>query len=444
MLSRIVIERYPALAQRQYLKYFLGSLAAVGATQLVTFGQLWLIYELTASAVMLGLLGAAAAVPNLLMTLFGGVIADRYDKKWILFTTSAGNLTMAGLQVALVLINAIEVWHILAIAAFSSLLNGVDWPTRVAIFPQLVEPEEYLSAVALNSFIWQVMRMAIPALAGFLIFYTDVDAVFGVATCGYLVMCLTMMGLKMRPVASASIDIAATTQIAEGITFILKHDVFKYLLALTFVGMFFCNSHTQLMPMYADLNLRDEVGLGWLLTAGGVGSIVGTVLIGGHRRDNDLTRIMLISGTLTGIATVCFALATTMVWFYVALSLQFFAAFFSAIFLITSMTTMQLSVPDQLRGRVMGIHTMCYSLLPLGGLFLGSLTEWTSALLAVSIGSGIYVAALLSILIGKSSLRRLRFANLRPIAVIDEIGNRQSDDTSASISHDIPVPPKPQ
>lgn len=444
LLSNKIVDRYPALSQREYVKYFLASLAAVGATQLVTFGQLWLVYEITASPIMLGWLGAAAAVPNLAITLFGGVISDRYDKRLILLVTSGGNMLLTGLLTALVATQLIEVWHVLLIAALSSILNGFDWPTRVAIFPQLVDRDQYLSAVALNSFIWQVMRMAIPALAGFLLFYTEPGVVFGLATAGYLAMCFTMYALRMRPIESVSSEIGAVTQIIEGITFIFRHDIFKYLLALTFIGMFFCNSHVQLMPMFSELNLRDEVGLGLLMTAGGLGSIAGTIVIGGNRHEHNLTHMMLSSGILTAVTTVGFTVASMFAWFHIALVLQFAAAFFASLFLISSMTTMQLSVPDQLRGRVMGIHTMCYSLLPLGGLFLGSLTEFANVLTAVASGSGIYLVALLIVLAGSSSMRNLRFATLRQIPFEESANRSQSATANASMSQDTPVPPRPQ
>ena len=439
-----VIDRYPALGQRSYVQYFLGSLAAVGATQLITFAQLWLVYELTQSALMLGWLGAAVSLPNLAITLFGGVIADRYDKRLILLATSGGNMILAGLLTVLVVAQLVEVWQVLAIAALSSILNGFDWPTRVAIFPQLVNRKAYLSAVALNSFIWQAMRLSVPAPAGFLLAYAGPGIVFGIVTGGYFVMCVTMFTLQLRPVVSAGTELGTVAQIGEGISFILRHDVFKYLLLLTFVAMFFCNSHAQLMPMFASLNLSDEVGLGMLMTAGGLGSIVGTVVIGGNRRDRNLSRIMLWSGVLTGITTVGFTIVSLLAWFYSALFMQFIAAFFSALFLITSMTTLQLSVPDQLRGRVMGIHTMCYSLLPLGALFLGSLTELTNVFVAVSIGSSIYVLLLVASLIGKASLRKLQFATLRKIPLEIAGSGSQSAAASASMSHDTPVPPKPQ
>lgn len=439
-----LISRYPALRERAYALFFVGSLAAVGATQLLTFGQLWLVYELTESALMLGWLGAAMSLPNLAVTLLGGVIADRYDKRTILQVTSSGNMLLSGILVVLVLSGDIAVWHILLIAGISSLLNGFDWPTRVAIFPQLVERAALPSAVALHSFIWQLMRMTIPALTGFLLFAAGVGVVFAAAGIGYLMMCVTLLYLPLRPALSASSSVGAGAQILEGIGFILRNDIFKYLLLLTFVGMFFVNSHTQLMPMFASLNLTDEVGLGFLLAAGGVGSIVGTLVIGGMRQDGDLTYAMLLSGVLAGVATVGFTVASMFAWFYVALALQFFAACVGSMFLITSMTAMQLCVPDELRGRVMGIHTMCYSLLPLGGLFLGGVTDLTNIFIAVLVGASVYIVLLVGSLTLKSSLRHLRYATLQQIPRSVDLSIDQSAATSASISHETPVPPRPQ
>ena len=153
---------------------------------------------------------------------------------------------------------------------------------------------------------------------------------------------------------------------------------------------------------------------------------------------------MLSSGILTGLTTVAFTVFSLFAWFYAALALQFVAAFVASVFLITSMTTMQLSVPDHLRGRVMGIHTMCYSLLPLGGLFLGALTEWLNLLIAITIGSAIYVVALVISLTGNANLRNLRFETIRQIPTDSTEQIFQSAGASASISQDTPVPPKPQ
>lgn len=411
-LVNAILYRYPALGHANYLKYFAGSLSSVGATQLITFGQLFLVYELTQSAIQLGWLGAAMAIPNLIVTLFGGVIADRYDKRTILIVTSSGNLLFALILSLLVVFDIVQVWHVLLIAALTSFLNGFDWPTRVAIFPQLVDRSSYLSAVALNSFVWQVTRMGIPAFGGALLFYLGVSSVFALATLGHALMCATMFYVTLGDSPSASSKPAALTQIWEALAFIFRNDLYKYLLLLTFVGMFFCNSHAHMMPVFAELTGDDKFGLGLLMAAGGIGSMIGTIVIGGTRQSSNMSRTLLTSGVLTGILTTVFAWVASLSWFYVALTLQFISAFVASVFLITSMTAMQLNVPGELRGRVMGVHTMCYSLLPLGATFLGNLTEQFSVFIAVLIGSSIYVLILLLCFSGVATLRTLRLDQL--------------------------------
>jgi MFS family permease len=151
---RVVAERYPALGFPQFRRYWLASFASVGATQLVTLGQGWLIFELSGSALQLGVLGAAASLPNILVTLLGGVIADRFDRRRILLATS---LVTAALLATLALLDfsgLVSVWHVLLIAGLVSLVSGLDWPARASIFPLLLDRHAYLSGVALNAFIW--------------------------------------------------------------------------------------------------------------------------------------------------------------------------------------------------------------------------------------------------------------------------------------------------
>ena len=164
MAVRYVLQRYPALGFPLYRRYWLASLASVGATQLINLGQGWLIYELTGSALHLGLLGAAAALPNIVMTLLGGVVADRFDRRRIMMATSSSIGSLLLVLAWLDMSGQVSVWHVLTIAALVSLITGIDWPARIALYPALIDRSAFLSAVALNSFIWQVTRMAMPAL----------------------------------------------------------------------------------------------------------------------------------------------------------------------------------------------------------------------------------------------------------------------------------------
>lgn len=400
-----IVARYPALGFALYRRFWLASFASVGATQLITLGQGWLIFKLSGSAFALGVLGAAAALPNILMTLAGGVIADRFDKRHILMCTSA---TTAALLLLLAWLDAsglVVVWHVLAIAALISMITGLDWPVRVSLYPQLVDRAAFMSAVALNSFIWQASRMAIPAAGGIIIAVFDTAAVFALGALGFLVMLavIASIPLERTPPAAGS----PWAQVAEGVRFIWHTALFRWLIAATFVGMFFSHSYNQIMPVFADLLDSGETGFGYLLSAGGVGSVAGTLLIGGVNRRRNLGVLLLGGAALAAVTAMIFAALAASGYFALAMTAVMVSALFTSVFMISSMTVLQLSVPDRLRGRVMGIHTMGFSLMPLGGLLLGAVAERLGAAPAVWIGSGIYLAVVAWIAVARPVIRRI-------------------------------------
>jgi MFS family permease len=171
--------------------------------------------------------------------------------------------------------------------------------------------------------------------------------------------------------------------------------------------MFLSQSYVQILPIFVGAMNMAEQGYGYLLSAGGVGSIVGTLLVGGLDERRPIGQYMFIGAALSVFALSGFVFAASLGWFAGAMLGVFAASAFSSIYMIISMTILQMRVPDELRGRVMGIHTMGYSLMPLGGLFLGFLAERTGAGPAVLYAAAVYLLVVLAVWSGKSSLRRL-------------------------------------
>ncbi len=407
-LSHAIAERYPAFRHTLYRRYWLASLASVGATQLITLGQGWLIYELTQSVQYLGYLGVAAAAPNIAVTLFGGVIADRLDKRQILRTTSMIITLLLALLAWLDFSERVEAWHVLTIAALFSTTTGFDWPTRVAIFPHLVDRAAMMSAVAMNSFVWQVTRMAVPALGGVLMYLGGTWIIFAIAAAGFLIMFVVISGIHVT-VPQPSTD-GALTQLKRGIQYIFDNELFKWLIALTFVCMLFGQSYVQILPAFIDAMGRGEQSFGYLLSAGGIGSIVGTLAIGGMSHERELSRIMFGGGAGSVVTLWLFVLCVDQGWFAGALLAVFTMSGLSSLFIVTSMSYLQLKVPDELRGRVMGIHSMGYSMVPLGGMILGTLNFYVSPGIAVVLATSVFLLALGAAWSAKPSLRRLSHA----------------------------------
>lgn len=404
-MLRSILVRFPALGYPLYRRYWCASFASVGATQIITLGQGWLIFELSGSAWLLGLLGAAASIPNIVMTLVGGVIADRFDKRRVMLCTSA---TSAGLLATLAWLDAhgmVAVWHVLMIAALFSLITGIDWPARASMYPRLVERPAFMSAVALNSFIWQSSRMIMPALGGLLISVSDTSVLFTLGALGFATMFMVVATLPPQPSATATGS--AFEQLGEGLRFIWQTPLFRWLMGLTFAAMFLGQSFTQLMPVFADRLGSDETGYGYLLSAGGMGSVIGTLLIGSVQRHGQLGRVMLGAATCAALLTLIFASLTLLGWFWAAFAAALLVATCASGFNISSMTVLQLSVPDGLRGRVMGVHSMSFSMMPLGGLFLGAVAEPLGAAAAVMVACTLYLVGIAFVAARAPMIRRL-------------------------------------
>ena len=277
--------RFGALRLPSYRRYLLGSLASVGAFQLLIMGQGWLVYELSGSPLHLGFLGAASSIPTIAAALVGGVVADRVDRRRMLIATST---IIAGLLALLALLDGsgvVTVWHVLAIAGAIALIVGFDFPGRQAFFPSLITREHMMSAVALNSMLWQGSRMFLPALGGMIIALTDTWVVFAAGAAGFVAMSRVMAGFA--PTRAGDVPLAvghSGRQFVDGFRFIASRRMFATLMLLTYATTFFGISYVQLMPAFARLLGVSEAGYGLLISATGVGSVTGTLIVSSRQR----------------------------------------------------------------------------------------------------------------------------------------------------------------
>lgn len=399
-----------ALRSPRYRRFWFGSLASVGATQLLVLGQGWLVFELSGSPLDLGLLGAASSLPAILTLFFGGILADRLDKRRVLITTAAIIATLLLLLAVLDATGAVTVGQVLAIVAVIALVQGIDWPARQAIFPSLIERRQMMSAVALNSILWQGTRMIMPAIGGVVIAATDTSVVFFVSAVGFLYMAIVLATLDVdrpAPVAAASMS-----QLAEGLRFIATHRLFAVLIPLTWVSMLFGTSYIQLMPVFAASLGVGERGFGMLVSATGVGSVLGTVLVSTLQGAPRLGWIMLGGLLISTLGLIAFGLVIAFAAslpgaYYLALGCVFAYSAFASVFLISSMTALQMRLPDRLRGRVMGIHGITFSLIPLGGLFGGTVAAASRPSVAVIVGATVVALSAAWVLLTQKEVRDL-------------------------------------
>ena len=390
--------RFGALRLAPFRRYWLGSAASVGAFQLLIMGQGWLVFELSGSPLHLGFLGAASSIPTIAAALVGGVIADRVDRRQMIIVTSASIACLLALLALLDGSGVVAVWHVLAIAGAIALIVGFDFPSRQAFFPSLITREHMMSAVALNSMLWQVSRMFIPALGGVVIALSGTWVVFAAGAAGFIAMSRVMAGFAPTPAAQIPLAVGHSgRQFLDGFRFVASRRMFASLMLLTYATTFFGISYVQLMPAFARLLGVSEAGYGLLLSVTGIGSVTGTMIVAPLQKSPRLGRVLLVSlmcGAAALIAfNVCVALLPGRVTGYVlALGCATAAAMCISMFIVTSMTLMQLAVPDGLRGRVMGLYSICFSLIPLGGLLGGVVAAVTSPPFAGALNAGVLAA----------------------------------------------------
>ena len=382
----------PALRYRDYRNYWFGTLASVTGFQMFQFGQLWLIYELTESPLYLGYVGLAQAIPAIVLNLVGGVVADRFNRRILILSTQILNAALIAILATLTLLGQVEVWHVLVIAFCSGAVNAFDQPARQAIYPTLITPSVMTSAVALNSAIWQGVRIIAPALAGFIISAAGTSTVFYLASVGFIVMAFVMVRLTVPP----SEDRPPTSPIGDlvqGLKFIKDNFIFTFLIGMTFFNSFFGMSYMTMMPVFAvDILKVGAEGQGQLLSISGLGALLITLFLGSRSHLAHEGFRVIGGAVLFGITVAAFAITSQFVGsFPLALTLMFIIGVCSSIYMIAIMTSLQLMVPDNMRGRVMGFYSMTWSILPLGGMQAGAIANAIGAHWALVIGGAAVV-----------------------------------------------------
>ena len=267
--------RLDALASLPYRRFWLGSMASVGSTQLYFIAMAWLVFELSGSPLDLGFLGAAMALPTIAATLVGGIVADRFNRRSILLVTTTGAAILLLLLALLDVTGVVRVWHVLVVSGLLGLVHGFDFPARSSIFPALIQPHQMMSAVALNSILWQGTRMILPAIGGLLIALTDTALVFALCSLGFLAMMWVLCSMQIAQ--DVVVGGRPWREFAEGVKFVLQRRLFRVLILLTFSLHFFGTSYIQIMPVFADLLQSGERGYGLLISVTGVGSVIGTI-----------------------------------------------------------------------------------------------------------------------------------------------------------------------
>jgi MFS family permease len=392
-LRRLSLGVPPALRYPAYRAFWFGLLASVSGYQMLRFGQFWLIYQLTGSSLALGYMGLATGVPAICLNLFGGVFADTFDQRRLIMTTQSITASLIFVLATLTLLDIVQVWHVLVIAFFAGMVEAFDQPARQSLYPHLIDRQVMLSAVALNSSIWQGTRIIAPAVAGFIIAWAGTAVAFFLAGLGFLSMALMIFRLRMPPVTRRLRD-SAVRDILEGLTFIRQNSIFSFLITMTFFNSFFGLAYITLMPVLAvDILQVGAKGQGLLMGAGGVGSLLTTLWLSARSNVGSNGWRIIGGGVMSGLSIVTLGLTSALIGsFGLALAVMLIIGICNTTYTTSIQSSLQMLVPDGMRGRVMGFYGVTYNIVPLGGMLAGALANLITAPLAIAVG-GLAVAA---------------------------------------------------
>ena len=374
---------------------------------LLNFTMGWLMFDLTGEERDLAFLGIAIAVPALALNLLGGALADRFEPKYLVSAAQATSATVVVLLAILVMTGRVEVWYLLLAAVLIGAVQAFDQPSRSSVFPRLVERDHIVNAVAMESLVWNGVRVLGPTLAGIMIDRVNIETsmFFSAATFYVLAAVVSMLSLRARPPATGQV----LHQILEGFQYVRAHSVFSLIMLLTFCNSMFGMAYIHLMPSFAKEVL--EVGadkVGFLLGASGIGAIIGTMVIANLKDRHPKGLIILGGAIIYGVALILFALAAWKQLYAVSMVLLFVVGVSNSLYLVGGMSILQQLVPDRLRGRVMGMYGMTWSLAPLGMAQAGFIAQYFGASAAVAAGAVVIIVVAVVVLMYAPGIRSIR------------------------------------
>ena len=412
------VEFLTVLANRDFRIYSIGLVSSVLGQQMLIATQAWLVYYLTGSPAALGLVGGVHAVPGLAVTLVGGALADRWNPRNIILVAQSTSAAVMAVLATLVVMDRVEVWHIVVASFLTGLTQAFDSPARRTVWPPMIPRSQFMYAISINQTVWTGTRIIAPGFAGLIIATVasaSGDGPLGagislyVTFAGFLTMAVVMSTIRL-PEMRRSSGASVLHDIADGLRFVARNRVYPYLLGISLASGYFGLSYMWLMPVFAEDYLHVEAsGYGVLLSVGGIGAMTGVLAVASFGQYQDRPWLLIGGALFAGSLVVVFSVTSYVYESYgLALVLMFFMGGSFAVFQVATGTTVNLLVPDEYRGRVMGLRGIMFSLAPLGSLQAGLLATVTSTPFAVGLGGAILVVFAITTYAVSPDIRRLR------------------------------------
>ena len=382
-----------ALRHRNYRLFFSGQSISLVGTWITRVATSWLVYRLTGSELLLGVVGFCGQIPTMLLAPFAGVLVDRWDRHRLLVLTQAASMLQSLVLAVLTLRHEITVPWLLGLQIVQGVINAFDTPARQAFVVEMVEDRADLAnAIALNSSMVNGSRIIGPSIGGLLIAAVGEGWCFLADAVSYLFVIASLLMMRLPSARSARVEARVLEELRVGYRYVRESAPIRTALVVLAIVSTMAMPYTVLMPAYAAEVLHGGPNtLGLLMTASGVGALGGGLYLASRQSVVGLGRVAAYSTLIFGAGLVAFAF-TTSLWVALAV-LPFVGAGFMVEMAATN-TVLQTLVTDDLRGRVMAFYTMAFfGTAPLGSLLAGLAADRIGARWTIAAGGVISLAA---------------------------------------------------
>jgi predicted MFS family arabinose efflux permease len=376
-----------ALGHRDFRLFWCGQLVSLIGTWMQSVGQSWLVLELTNSPFRLGLIGALQFGPILLFSFLSGAISDRVRKRRLLLGTQAALMLQAFTLAVLVASGHVQFWHVAVLAALYGLATTLDMPSRQSYVAHLVPRGDLMNAIALNSAVFNGARVVGPAAAGLLVARYGTAAAFLVNGASFLAVLAALAAIRTEGAPHPRSGLGIRAEIAEGVRYAAGTPRVALVMGLLMVvGLFLVNMNV-LVPLIArDVLNEGAHGFGLLMAALGVGAVAGALAVAVLAVGRP--PVAMVVGPALAAAGLLLLLSTAR-HFGVTATVLVALGFAQIVFMTTCNTTVQIAVPDDLRGRVMGLYALVFAgMTPIGALIMGAVAERWGVSRACAVGGG--------------------------------------------------------
>ena len=397
-----------ALGSRNFRLFFFGQALSLIGTWMQLIAMRWLVYRLTKSELMLGMVGFISDVPLFLLVPIAGVLADRLKRHRIMVVTQSLSALQAALLALLVLTDQVAVWHVLVLGGLLGIVSAFDITARQAFIVDIIEERANLpNAIALNSFIFNGALLIGPAVAGILIALVGEGPCFALNSLSYLAVlgALFLMKIPEKTFGASPLDFKAA--IMEGAAYTFSSVPIRSILMLVAAVSLVAASYTLLMPVFAEDILRGGPRVfGYLMSTTGVGALVGAIFLASRRRLRGLAEMIVIAGVIYGVGLVTLSFSRSLV---IALIIALVLGVSLMMQMASCNTIVQSIVDDQKRGRVMSLFVMARrGIESLGSLLFGVIANWVGTPKTLMIGGAF---CLLAVAVFAAKLRPIRQAS---------------------------------